>query len=114
MPRAHRYPVTVLPSRVLIPPESGRGLQNKGHECCDSSTARCPRGNRWQARKQETGDGDNREHFDADEQGQQRVVLVPDVKAPSAVLASSVHMVLRSLDEAVPLVKTWFALSADA
>ncbi|MFN9309298.1 MAG: HAD-IA family hydrolase [Gemmatimonas sp.] len=43
-----------------------------------------------------------------------RVVLVPDVKAPSAVLASSVHMVLRSLDEAVPLVKTWFALSADA
>jgi len=43
-----------------------------------------------------------------------RVVLVPDVKAPSAALAASVHLVLRSLDEAVPLVKTWFAASADA
>jgi beta-phosphoglucomutase-like phosphatase (HAD superfamily) len=43
-----------------------------------------------------------------------RVVLVPDVKAPSAALASSVHMVLRSLEEAVPLVKTWFTPSADA
>ena len=40
-----------------------------------------------------------------------RVVLVPDVKAPSTALASSVHMVLRSLDEAEPLVKTWFARS---
>ena len=43
-----------------------------------------------------------------------RVVLVPDVKAPSAALTASVHLVLRSLDEAVPLVKTWFAASADA
>ncbi|MFN5701139.1 MAG: HAD family hydrolase [Betaproteobacteria bacterium] len=43
-----------------------------------------------------------------------RVVLVPDIKAPSTALASSVHMVLRSLDEAVPLVKAWFAPSADA
>jgi len=43
-----------------------------------------------------------------------RVVLVPDVKAPSAELAASVHMVLRSLEEAIPLVKTWFAASADA
>jgi beta-phosphoglucomutase-like phosphatase (HAD superfamily) len=43
-----------------------------------------------------------------------RVVLVPDIKAPSAVLASSVHMVLRSLEEAVPLVKTMFTPSADA
>jgi len=42
------------------------------------------------------------------------VVLVPDVKTPSAELAASVHMVLRSLDEAVPLVSTWFAASADA
>ena len=42
------------------------------------------------------------------------VVLVPDVKAPSAELAASVHMVLRSLGEALPLVKTWFAPSADA
>jgi beta-phosphoglucomutase-like phosphatase (HAD superfamily) len=42
------------------------------------------------------------------------VVLVPDIKIPSAELAASVHMVLRSLDEAIPLVKTWFATSADA
>jgi hypothetical protein len=39
---------------------------------------------------------------------------VPDLKPPSAALAASVHMVLRSLDEAVPLVQTWFAASADA
>ncbi|WP_439642533.1 HAD family hydrolase [Gemmatimonas sp.] len=38
-----------------------------------------------------------------------QVVLVPDITALSAELATSVHMVLRSLDEAVPLVKTWFA-----
>jgi beta-phosphoglucomutase-like phosphatase (HAD superfamily) len=43
-----------------------------------------------------------------------RVVLVPDIKAPSTALTESVHMVLRSLDEAVPLVNTWFAASADA
>lgn len=41
-----------------------------------------------------------------------KVVLVPDIKVPSAELAASVYMVLRSLDEAVPLVKTWFAASA--
>jgi beta-phosphoglucomutase-like phosphatase (HAD superfamily) len=37
-----------------------------------------------------------------------QVVLIPDIKAPSPALAASVHMVLRSLDEAVPFVKTWF------
>ncbi|MFM7849529.1 MAG: HAD family hydrolase [Rubrivivax sp.] len=41
-----------------------------------------------------------------------KVVLVPDIKVQSAELAASVYMVLRSLDEAVPLVKTWFAASA--
>ena len=43
-----------------------------------------------------------------------KVILVPDIKAPSAELAASVYMVLRSLDEAVPLVQTWFAANADA
>jgi beta-phosphoglucomutase-like phosphatase (HAD superfamily) len=43
-----------------------------------------------------------------------KVVLIPDIKAPSTELAASVYMVLRSLDEAVPLVKTWFAANADA
>jgi beta-phosphoglucomutase-like phosphatase (HAD superfamily) len=43
-----------------------------------------------------------------------QVVLVPDMKAPSAAFTASVHMVLRSLEEAVPLVKTWFDANADA
>ena len=43
-----------------------------------------------------------------------QVVLVPDMKAPSAALAASVHMVLRSLEEAVSLVKTWFDASPNA
>lgn len=36
------------------------------------------------------------------------VILVPDIKAPSAALAASVHKVLRSLNEAVDLVEDWF------
>jgi HAD superfamily hydrolase (TIGR01509 family) len=42
------------------------------------------------------------------------VVLVPDLTAPSAAFAASVHEVLRSLNDALPLVHTWFARSADA
>jgi beta-phosphoglucomutase-like phosphatase (HAD superfamily) len=37
-----------------------------------------------------------------------RVVLVPDMKAPSQQLAASVFVVLESLNQAVPLVPSWF------
>ncbi|WP_353268683.1 HAD family phosphatase [Gemmatimonas sp.] len=37
-----------------------------------------------------------------------RVVLVPDMKAPSRALAASVHVVLESLSHALPLIPSWF------
>jgi HAD superfamily hydrolase (TIGR01509 family) len=43
-----------------------------------------------------------------------RVVLVPDMKAPSAELVASVSVVLESLAQAVPLVSTWFPERTDA